>query len=237
MSTIRYIVITGILLFLIAYSCNWLPGRLSRFEVNGIDVSHYQAHIAWDKVSQQDIDFVFVKATEGIELSDSLFSKNWDGLRDIGVHRGAYHFFRASAPTEEQALNFIRNVPLEEGDLPPVLDVEILDGVSKPEMLARMQKWLFMVEIAYGVKPIIYTNQKFYNANLSGYFPDYKLWIARYNSREPRLADGKRWSFWQYRDSGRIAGIQGKVDMNVYRGTLEELNMLCVQPKPVLSLR
>ena len=236
-NSVKHITLLGVFLLVAAYSCDWLSVRLHRFGIRGIDVSHYQSAILWEEVFKQDIDFVFVKATEGNYLSDSLFARNWDAIREHGIRRGAYHFFRASTPAEEQALNFIRNVPMEEGDLPPVLDVEVLDGLTKPEVLARMQTWLFMVEIAYGVKPIIYTNQKFYNTNLAGYFSSYPLWIARYNSRGPRLADGRKWTFWQHRDTGRLPGISGNVDFNVFRGSLVELETLCMKPKLAVSMR
>lgn len=219
------------------YSCNWLSLGANRFSTRGIDVSHYQSDIRWDEVSQQGISFVFVKATEGREFNDSLFSRNWEAIRAVGIKRGAYHFFRGFVPAEEQAKNFIRCVEMEPGDLPPVLDVETLDGLSKPEFLARMQTWLFMVEIAYGIKPIIYTNQKFYNANIAGYFDDYPLWIARYGSKHPRLADGRKWLFWQHRDTGRLSGIEGDVDLNVFQGNPEDLEALCLQPKPLMSMR
>jgi lysozyme len=236
-NSVKHITLLGVFLLVAAYSCDWLSVRLHRFGVRGIDVSHYQSAIQWEEVFKQDIDFVFVKATEGNHLSDSLFARNWEAIQAHGIRRGAYHFFRASVPAEEQALNFIRNVPMEEGDLPPVLDVEVLDGLTKPEVLARMQTWLFMVEIAYGVKPIIYTNQKFYNTNLAGYFSSYPLWIARYNSRGPRLADGRKWTFWQHRDTGRLPGISGNVDFNVFRGSLVELETLCMKPKLAVSMR
>lgn len=219
----RHIIVLFTLWLLSSYACNTLTSSLRRFEVRGIDVSHYQEHIAWDTVAQQDLDFVFVKATEGITLYDSLFKKNWTEIQRVGLKRGAYHFFRPTYSAEKQALNFIRNVPLQAGDLRPVLDVEVLDGASKIEMLAGMYTWLYLAEIAYGAKPIIYTNQVFYNTYLNGHFTDYPLWIARYHVRQPKLHDGRDWQFWQYGNEGRIPGITGQVDFNVFAGTAAEL--------------
>jgi lysozyme len=233
----KHVAILGFFLFAGAYSCNWFSANTYRFPTRGIDVSHYQSTIHWEEVSQQGIQFVFVKATEGREFNDSLFSRNWAAIRQVGLKRGAYHFFRGFVPAEEQAKNFIRSVAMEPGDLPPVLDVETRDGLSKPEFLAHMQTWLFMVEIAYGIKPIIYTNQKFYNANLAGYFDDYPLWIARYGAKTPRLSDGRKWLFWQHKDTGKMKGIDGNVDMNVFQGDLADLEKLCLQPRHLLSLR
>lgn len=231
----KNIFILCLLFLLSATGCNSLAYQLKQFAVKGIDVSHYQEYINWDSVSHQKLDFVFVKATEGITLSDSLFENNWQEINRVGLRRGAYHFFRPSFSAEQQALNFIRNVPLDNGDLPPVLDVEVLDGASKIEVLAGMYTWLYMVEIAYGVKPVIYTNQIFYNTYLAGHFTDYPLWIARYNVRQPKLADGRKWNFWQYGDGTNLPGIAGKVDFNVFHGSAEELEHMCIRPKPILS--
>ncbi len=228
-------ILTIILLFA-AFGCDSLAYQLKQYEVKGIDVSHYQESINWDSVAQQGLNFVFVKATEGITLNDSLFVNNWREINRVGLKRGAYHFFRPSFSAEQQALNFIRNVPLENGDLPPVLDVEVLDGASKIEVLAGMYTWLYMVEIAYGVKPVIYTNQIFYNTYLAGHFTDYPLWIARYNVYQPELADGREWNFWQYGNETNLPGITEKVDFNVFHGTAADLEKMCIRPKPILSV-
>jgi lysozyme len=207
------------------------PGSAGSYALKGIDVSHYQLLIDWTRVAASGrVDFVFAKATEGVNFNDQYFCDNWEAMQREGLRRGAYHYFRASISPEKQALNFIRNVQLQPGDLPPVLDVETLDGVNKIALMRNMITWLYMVEIAYGVKPIIYTNQKFYNTYLRGeHFKDYPLWIARYHRfYQPTLADGRDWLFWQHKDTGKIPGIEGEVDFNVFQGSAKELEALCV---------
>ena len=219
----------------ILYSCNIDTVRMDNFEVHGIDVSHYQGRIDWGEVVEQDIDFVFVKATEGGDYQDSIFCDNWDLMQIHGIKRGAYHFFRPQSPVELQIANFVDNVQLAPGDLPPVLDVETYDGASKVQIITAMRQWLYAVEIHYNVKPIIYTNLKFFNKNLAGQFKEYPLWIARYNNREPRLADNREWDFWQYGNKGTIEGIDGFVDFNVYRGDFMDLDSICYYPAEIIS--
>jgi lysozyme len=125
-------------------------------------------------------------------------------------------------------------VELEMGDFPPVLDVEVLDGVSKKELLIGVHAWLVHAEMEYGVKPIIYTNQDFYNKYLRNAFENYPLWIARYSLREPKLKDDSKWVFWQYTSAGKIKGIKGRTDFNVFHGTLEELDHFSLQPREIL---
>jgi len=75
----------------------------------------------------------------------------------------------------------------------------------------------------------------FYNRHLAGYFSEYPLWIARYHRREPSLACGTDWVFWQYGHRGRLEGIAGPVDFNVFHGSLEQLEALCLPVSGALS--
>ena len=229
MKTVFHIVLISAVLF--AMGCE--TKRLDEYEVHGIDVSHHQGIINWDKVADQGLDFSFMKATEGQDFQDTLFSRNWEEVRRIGMKRGAYHFFRPKASGLFQAQNFITFVKLQPGDLPPVLDVEVLDGVSRPVLINRMRSWLHIIESHYKVKPIIYTNLKFYHQYLTGNFNDYPIWMARYSYKQPFFLDGRKWSFWQYGNKGRLAGVEGLVDFNVFHGSAIQLDELCL---PVPSL-
>jgi lysozyme len=230
----RYILSISIVLILV-HACELPTQRMESYAVHGIDVSHYQSRIHWDSIKTQGIHFAFVKATEGLSMKDSLYLHNWGEMKRTGLKRGAYHFYYPSLSAEEQAKNFIGSVQLEEGDLPPVLDIEVLSGSSKIQLITGVRTWLYLVEIQYGIKPIIYTNLKFYNKYLAGQFDEYPVWIARYNDREPSLACGRNWQFWQYGNRGQLQGIDGDVDFNVFNGTMEELEKLCLSYPTILS--
>jgi len=200
-------------------------------ELRGVDVSHYQLDIEWDMVATLNpVDFAFVKATEGHDYVDSLFCHNWESLGALGIRRGAYHFFRAYGCGEEQAENFLALVEMRPGDLAPVLDIERTDGIDPEIMLEEAHVWLRQVEEVLKIKPIIYTNQHFYDRYLAGHFDNYPLWIARYSGDSPTLVDGKKWDIWQYSNAGCIDGISQKVDMNVFLGTHEMFDRLCWYP-------
>lgn len=126
-----------------------------------------------------------------------------------------------------QAEKFIDVVELEPGDLPPVLDVEQLNGASAEQLRKEIKKWLDIVEFHYHVKPIIYTNVDFYNRNLGKAFDEYPLWLAHYYQPEkPRIS--RSWIFWQHSDQGRVNGIAGKVDFNVFNGDSTAFNELLI---------
>ena len=216
-------------------ACNEDTVRRSDYAVEGIDISRYQEKIDWDVLSKQNIDFAYVKATEGANLADTKFKQNWAMIRQVGIKRGAYHFFRPTVNALAQAKNFLDVARLEAGDLPPVLDAEDADGADKEIIVTRMQTWLDIVEKRYGVKPIIYSSQKFYYNYIVGNFDNYPMWIAKYGSIKPQLVNEKQFKMWQYGNKGKLEGIEGFVDMNVFLGTPEEFEAMCLKPKILYS--
>ena len=206
--------------------------------VPGIDVSHWDAGIDWPKVRATGQRFVFAKATEGIVYKDDTFKDNWFGAKSAGLLRGAYHFFRCNVDAKKQAdyfIDFVKAVK-DDGELPPVLDLETNDGISKEKIVIAAKVWLDRVESAFGKKPIIYSGQYFlqdYLVQPGGGPPtwakDYPLWLAQYPNQyvegmKPFLPRGWfNWAIWQYSDKGRVNGINASVDMNLFNGSLEEL--------------
>ncbi len=96
--------------------------------VRGIDVSHFQGIINWQKVAAARLTFAFAKATEGVGLKDTHFTANYAAIKSNGILRGAYHFLRPGCDAA-QADSFLHVVKqLEPDDLPPIWDVEVDDG-------------------------------------------------------------------------------------------------------------
>lgn len=201
------------------------------YQIHGIDVSRHQKKIYWDavkdmKVNNVAVGFTFIKATEGIDMVDEKYASNMRNALAAGIPRGAYHFFIGSKSGKLQAANFVKNVYLKKGDLPPVLDVEQVNGATVIEMQTRVADWLTLVEKRYKVKPIIYSNISFYNKYLAGKFDEYPLWVAHYlEKNKPRIK--RDWSFWQHNETGRVSGINARVDFNVFNGDSTDFkNML-----------
>ncbi|MFT3748692.1 MAG: GH25 family lysozyme [Agriterribacter sp.] len=203
------------------------------YDIHGIDVSHHQDVIDWGEVKSMNIEemrlgFAFIKATEGLINVDRMFKRNWFKAREEGVTRGAYHFFLATKSGKKQAENFIAQVNLEPGDLPPVLDVEQLYGVKPKDLRIRVKEWLTTIETYYKVKPIIYTNVDFYDHYLGKEFDEYPLWVAHYlQPQKPRIK--RVWTFWQHSETGRVNGIDNRVDFNVFNGDSLAFQQLLLQ--------
>jgi len=197
--------------------------------VYGVDVSGYQgSSINWSTVKAAGRVFAFAKATEGTGFIDSSFAHNWPGMRNAGVLRGAYHFFRPGIDGAAQADYFVNQIDaqggLAAGDLPPVADVEVSDNVSAATVIARLHAFLDRVQARTGRVPLIYTANFFWgdylgNPNFSGY----PLWVANYGPSCPYLPNAfTQWKFWQYADNASVSGI-GSVDGDMFNGTLDEL--------------
>ncbi len=203
------------------------------YDVHGIDISHYQGNIDWDKVLGEQVEgfpihFVFMKATEGGDLADDTFERNFAEAGKRGFMRGAYHFFSPKTDPVKQADFFIRKVKLAKGDLPPVLDVEVTGKRTAAELQKNVKIWLDRVEQHYKVKPILYTSYKFKTKYLSHeQFEEYPYWIAHYYVDSVRYTG--KWHFWQHTDIGAVSGIREDVDLNVFNGTLEQLKDLGIK--------
>jgi lysozyme len=217
--------------FVSPYSFRWkaLYGTVAYPDgkVRGIDVSHYQEDIDWRKLRRAQLQgvplsFIFIKATEGTDIIDENFNQNFYNARKNNVVRGAYHFFSTKTPARRQALFFCKIVQLEDEDLPPVLDVEHIGDLSPEKLRSEVHDWMDIVERHYGVTPILYTSYKFKTSYLNTPdFDRYPYWIAHYYVDS--LVYKGSWSFWQHTDAGKIDGIRGYVDVNIFNGSYDDL--------------
>lgn len=204
------------------------------YEIHGIDISHHQGNIDWEvlrnngMIGKYPVRFVMIKATEGASNLDSKFKSNFSQAREYGFLRGAYHFWSTTSSGRAQAEYFVKNVALEEGDLPPVLDVERKAKSQNAEDFKKsVLTWLQIVEEHYGVKPIIYTYYKFKTAYLNdSVFDAYPYWIAHYYVDKVEYKG--KWKFWQHTDCGRLPGIKGYVDFDIYNGSYYDLLQLTI---------
>ncbi len=237
--------LTGLLVFaalILTYSCNTAsdtsssegsapssasPSASTTTTREGIDVSHYQGDVDWAQVKAAGKVFAFAKATQGATDVDPMFATNWPAMKQAGLVRGAYHFFQPDEDATAQAEHFIATVKLETGDLPPVIDIEVSEGQTTQNIDAGVKTWLERVAAAYGVQPIIYSDLSFLQQHLASGFSDYPLWIADYSQDPPEPSGGwQKWTFWQYSQSGTVAGIDGDVDLDRFQGTDAEWRSL-----------
>lgn len=213
--------------------------------IYGIDISRYQHGkgrkyypIQWNKLRithlgnmskkrvSGDVDypvsFVYIKSTEGVSVRNRYYADDYRQARRHGIRCGAYHFFSTKSTAAAQARYFIRNTYFRKGDFPPVLDVEpthdqIMKMGGPAVLLDAIRTWMDIVRRHTGARPVLYVNQTFVNKYLSDapdIKRDYNIWIARYGEYRPDV----RLVYWQLCPDGRISGIHGDVDINVFNG-------------------
>lgn len=186
----------------------------------GIDVSHYQGTIDWDRVARTDkISYAYLKATEGATYFDDTYTYNLREARRVGLSVGSYHFYRPNVAPEVQLQNLTTYVRPEEQDLVPIIDIEHRGNVSQQQFIDDLRTFITLVERYYGKKPLLYSYQNFYNRHLCGEFTAYHWMIAKYQDERPALSDGKDYMMWQYTASGSIDGIKGNVDRSRIMGS------------------
>jgi LysM repeat protein len=151
----------------------------------------------------------------------------------VGILRGAYHFFHPNMNPIKQAEHFVQAVKKlnDNGELPPVLDLEVTDNQPTNTIIDRAKTWLDRVQGALGKRPMIYSGPGFlkYSFVVPGGGPplwtkDFVLWIANYDVDKPYLPKGwLKWTFWQYSEEGQVDGINSAVDLDWFNGTVDEL--------------
>ena len=202
--------------------------------VEGVDVSEFDGTIDWAKVKGAGIGFAFIRVSDGTQHPDPYFSANWSGAKAQGIVRSAYQFFRASESPTAQADLLVNAIgAVGAGDLPPVCDVEVLDGVSASTLLANLAAWIAEIQSKLDVTPIIYTGQGFWNGlGSGGSFSMNDLWVANWGVSSPAIpSDWGAWWFWQYTASGTVPGLgSGSVDRDVFNGSLDDLQAFSKSP-------
>lgn len=204
---------------------------IKQYPVKGIDVSSYQGEINWQTLSSQNIQFAFIKATEGSSYKDPCFDFNFSEAQKTNLRIGAYHFFSYDSSGETQAENFISTVPKIKGMLPPVVDLEFYGDKEKhlPDKKSTQTELnilLNKLEKHYGLRPILYVTEKSYKLYIAGNYQEYDIWIRNVITR-PSLSNNRAWTFWQYTNREKLEGYNGKekyIDMNIFKGTQDEFD-------------
>ncbi|MFS8204560.1 lysozyme [Streptomyces sp. CWNU-52B] len=199
----------------------------------GHDVSSHQKNVNWSKARSKGAKFVYVKATESHTYRNPYFAQQYDGSRDAGILRGAYHFaLPHKSSGTKQAAYFLRNGGGWRADgwtLPPALDIEYNPygkkkcyGLSKAGTVGWIKAFSNEVKRQTGRRPVIYTNYNWWKTctgNSAAFAANHPLWLARYSASAGSLPSGwGHWTFWQYDNSGALPG-----DQNLFNGSLSRL--------------
>ena len=189
--------------------------------LKGIDISRYQTGI---NISNLDIDFVIVKATEGVGYSDPNYIEYLESAVSSNKKIGLYHYARPDLgnTAEDEATWFISKAKNYIKKAILVLDWEV--NTSNTTWAYNFLKSVYEKT---GVRPIIYmsaspANSYDWTRVVNGNFG---LWIASYgaNTGAPGTPPtNKYWPFyilWQYTSKGYINGYSKNLDLDYFYGT------------------
>lgn len=168
------------------------------------------------------VSFVYIKSTEGTTIRNRYFLSDYTKAKKQGIRVGAYHFFSLKSPAAAQANYFVNHTLFRKGDFPPVLDVEPTDGQIQKiggddALMQRIRTFMDITERRTGMRPILYVSQSFINRhmnNAADIKQRHNVWIARYGQFRPDV----KLVYWQLCPDGKVDGITGPVDINVFNG-------------------
>ncbi len=189
----------------------------------GIDVSHYDESIDFQKLVDAGYKFCSAKCTEGLTNVDPRYKSNKFKAKAAGLLFGAYHFFRPGQDALRQAAHFLTHADIQKGDMIPMFDWEVSQGKAD---VSKAKLFLDTVENAIGKKMIIYGPPYMLDDfRLPFYFKEHALWIAHYGTTAPLVpSPWEVWSFWQYTDKGSAPGIPAPdEDMDLFNGPAENV--------------
>ena len=205
---------------------HWWRGEIvidrNKYPIVGIDVSAHNGDIDFNKVRADGYSFVFIKASEGEDYQDSKFLKNYEKARHAGLKVGAYHFFRKKTDGLNQAKNFLEMVGWCKLDLPLVVDVEDWsnDDQIKDERTQKHLDAMLDNLKSRGYKVMIYTNGNGYKKYIKNGQININLWLCSF--KQPDKLRRIPHQMQQYSHWGRVRGIWGDVDLNVFNGSEQQ---------------
>lgn len=220
------------LTLLLSVSCATKNEPAMTPEFNGIDVSHHQGRIDWRTVAESyaNIEFVYIKGTEGATYIDPRCLHNAREAKKNGLQIGIYHYFRMTSTPEAQFENYKHVMELAKPDLIPMVDVETADGHSAEEAKRNLRKFLALVKKEYGVEPMIYGTMRSYNSLCAPDFNDHILYIARYGKERPVIKGPYHYDIWQYTDKASLKGIEKPVDLCRFHQDCDIRSLTCPSP-------
>lgn len=203
-----------------------------KFTVKGVDLSHHNPIVDWAAAHNQDIQFVYLKATGGVAHLDRNYMYNYDAAKKNTLRVGSYHFYLFGASGVEQARHFINTAVVKSGDLLPAIDVEhssdnpySRDTAYVKQVINELKVLENELYMHYGVRPMIYTNRDCYKLYIAGNFPDNYIWMCDLKKEPDDIAN---WVIWQFSHKGELVGVEGDIDLNYFRYSHQELSKILV---------
>lgn len=215
-------IIIFVFVFCIQINHTYALTPASNLSYQGIDVSNWQGHINYAEVRDAGIEVVYIKASQGTNIKDAYFDINYENAKENGLRVGFYHYLTATNTEQaiEEANYFVSVISGKTPDCKLVLDYETFGGVGREEINNIARTFMQRVEELTDKEVILYSDlsnaRSTFDTRLA---EDYDLWIAYYEDRNRLINIETSWNTYigiQYTDRGRVNGINGNVDRDLY---------------------
>ena len=188
-------------------------------QYRGIDISEFQGEIDFEEVRRSGIEAVYIRVGAG-KYTDEYFAENYERAKAAGLKIGFYHYVTARSVEEgrRQARFFASLAAGREPDMRLAMDFEYFGSLSVSQINAISEAYLDELTPLTKREAVIYSDlsnaRNIFSRALAEKYP---LWAAQYGADEPS-ANGKwrEWVGFQYTDEGRVGGIYGNVDRNIF---------------------
>ena len=207
----------------------------------GIDVSRWQGNIDFEKVANDGIEIVYIKATEGTSYVSPTFESSYQNAKKSRLKVGFYHYVTARNITsaQKEAEFFASKIAGKDFECRLAMDFEEFGNLSKEEINAIGLAFIKKLEEITGKPVVVYSNTYTARTIWEGEILNYPLWVAEYGVSKPE--NNGKWNTyvgWQYTDMGVINGINGYVDRNRFTKDIfinENGESNVIEPRPPTS--
>lgn len=201
----------------------------------GIDVSQWQGNIDFKQVAAAGIQVVYIRSSLGSGYVDPYFEQNYQRAKAAGLKIGFYHYVTARNvfQAQSQARFFVQTIRGKKFDCRLAMDFEDITNLSAAQANQIGLAFIRETERASGKEAAVYSNTYNAGAIFGGALTRYPLWAASYGVSEPSSAvNWSSWAGWQYTDQGRIPGISGNVDRDIFTDAMFLKSAGPVKPSP-----
>ncbi|URZ15343.1 GH25 family lysozyme [Clostridium felsineum] len=179
--------------------------------MNGIDIYNGSEIADWDAIKSSGVQYVYLKATEGLTFNDSKMKEFYNGAKSVGLKVGFYHFLHRNNPYME-AQHFINMISSFKADMKYMIDVEAQEfsNAGQNDTSTRVRQFYDYMQ-SKGYECAVYTYSSFYKELFDDRVKSLPLWLAEYGVKKPSVT---QYIGWQYAEDGNVPGVNGKCDVN-----------------------
>ena len=186
-------------------------------KVTCVDISEFQQGINFNKMKNDGIKAVIIRAGYGRETSqkDSMFESHYKNAKNANLKIGVYWYSYADSvnDAEKEAKACLECINNKSLDMPIYYDLEDNSQVKlgKTKLTEIAERFCETIKKS-NYRAGVYANLNWFNNYLDydKLKKKYSIWLAQYNSVNELSCD-----IWQNSSTGRVSGYGKNIDTNI----------------------